>query len=175
MDAAFNMNNKKLERDLMIHAKDNPNLAREQYGSRKNHQSSTAAANKVLTMDLLRLRRQSGALCSNDAESCYDRILHSVATLAARRQGAPQGSIESMLQTLQYAKHKIQTTYGVLTKHYGGCNTIPLQGLGQGNGFAPTGWGVISTPLISMMRTAGFGFKTLTCLSNKLLAFLFCR
>jgi hypothetical protein len=90
MDAAFNMNNKKLGRDLMIHAKDNQNLAREQYGSRKYHQSSTAATNKVLTMHLLRLRRQSGALCSNNAKSCYDRILHSVAALAARRQGAPR-------------------------------------------------------------------------------------
>jgi hypothetical protein len=135
MDAAFNMNNKKLGRDLMIHAEDSQNLACEQYGSRKKHQSSTAAANKVLTMDLLRLRRQSGALCSNDAKSCYDRILHSVASaLAARHQGAPRGSIESRLQTLQYAKHKIRTAYGVSTKHYGGCNTIPLQGLGQGNG-----------------------------------------
>jgi hypothetical protein len=95
-----------------------------------------------------------------------------VAALAARRQGAPQGSIESMLRALQCAKHKIQTAYGVSTMHYGGCNTIPLQGLGQGNGFAPTGWGVISTPHISMMRTAGHGFETLTCLSNKLLAFL---
>jgi hypothetical protein len=47
-----------------------------------------------------------------------------------------------------------------------------VQGLGQGNGFAPTGWGVISTPLISMMHTAGYGFETLTCLSNKLLAFV---
>jgi hypothetical protein len=53
MDAAFNMNNKQLGRDLMIHAEDNQNLAHEQYGSRKKHQSSTAATNKVLTMDLL--------------------------------------------------------------------------------------------------------------------------
>jgi hypothetical protein len=95
-----------------------------------------------------------------------------VAALAARRQGAPRGSIESMLKTLQYAKHKIRTANGVSTKHYGGCNTIPLQGLGQGNGFAPTGWGVISTPLTSMMRNAAYGFETLTCLSNKLLAFV---
>jgi hypothetical protein len=52
MDAAFNMNNKQLGRDLLHHAESNKNLAKEQYGSRKHHQSSTAAANKVLTMDL---------------------------------------------------------------------------------------------------------------------------
>ena len=55
MDAAFNMNNKQLGRDLMHHAELHQNLAREQYGSRKHHQSSIAATNKVLTMDLLRL------------------------------------------------------------------------------------------------------------------------
>jgi hypothetical protein len=37
MDAAFNMNNKQLGKDLMKHAEKLNNLAREQYGSRKNH------------------------------------------------------------------------------------------------------------------------------------------
>ena len=45
MDAAYNMNNKQLGRDLMKHAESQHNLAREQYGSRKHHQSSTAATN----------------------------------------------------------------------------------------------------------------------------------
>jgi hypothetical protein len=76
MDAAYNMNNKQLGRDVMKHAESLQNLAREQYGSRKHHQASTAATNKVLMMDLLRIRHQSGALCSNDAKSCYDRVVH---------------------------------------------------------------------------------------------------
>ena len=41
MDATFNMNNKQLGRDLMAHAEFLKNLPREQYGSRKNHRSST--------------------------------------------------------------------------------------------------------------------------------------
>ena len=40
MDAAYNMNNKQLGRDLMTHAEKLDNLAREQFGSRKHHQSS---------------------------------------------------------------------------------------------------------------------------------------
>lgn len=36
----------------------------------------------------------------------------------------------------------------------------------------PTGWAVISTVLINMMRTAGFGFQLLTCLSIQLFSFL---
>jgi hypothetical protein len=57
MDSSFNMNNKQLGRDVMKHAETLGNLAREQYGSRKHHQASTAATNKVLTMDLLHIRR----------------------------------------------------------------------------------------------------------------------
>ena len=37
MDAAYNMNNKQLGKDLMNHAEAHGNLAREQYGSRKHH------------------------------------------------------------------------------------------------------------------------------------------
>ena len=172
MDAAYNMNNKQLGKDLLEHAENLGNLAREQYGSRKHHQSCTAATNKVLTMDLLRMRRQAGALCSNDAKSCYDRIVHNVAALSMLRQGAPRGAVNSLLLTLQHAKHKIRTGFGVSTKHYGRFRLPPLQGLGQGNGVAPTGWAVISTVLINMMRTAGFGLQIMTCLSVTLVSFL---
>lgn len=172
MDAAYNMNNKQLGRDIMRHAESLNNLAREQYGSRKHHRANTAATNKVLTMDLLRLRRQAGALCSNDAKSCYDRVVHSIAALSLLRQGAPRAAVTSLLTTLQRAVHRIRTGFGVSKTHYGGDRNPPIQGLGQGNGAAPTGWAVISTPLINMMRTAGFGFQMLTCISKSLISFL---
>ena len=70
MDATYNMNNKQLGWDLMNHAEKLGNLAREQYSSPKHHQSCTAATNKVLTMDILHMWRQAGALCSNNAKSC---------------------------------------------------------------------------------------------------------
>jgi hypothetical protein len=71
--AQFNMNNKKSGRDVMTRAKELGAIPKEQAGSRKHHCSVLSALNKVLTMDLLHLRRQAGALCSNDAKSCYDR------------------------------------------------------------------------------------------------------
>ena len=73
---------------------------------------------------------------------------------------------------LQNAKHKIRTGFGVSTKHYRRFRLPPLQGLGQGNGIAPTGWAVISTVLINMMRTALFGLQITTCLSVTLVSFL---
>lgn len=78
----------------------------------------------------------------------------------------------SLLQTLQLSKHKIRTGFGVSKKHYGRQRDPPIQGLGQGNGMAPMAWAMISTVLIHMMRTAGFGFQLLTCLSIQLISFL---
>ena len=169
MHAVFNMNNKKLGRDMMKSAESCNILAREQSGSRKNHQSITAALNKRLTMDLLRQRRQAGALCSNDAKSCYDRIVHNIASLAMRRTGMPAEPVRSMFETLQQAAHRVTTAYGISTQTYGTNLVIPYQGVGQGNGGGPAIWAVISTVIIAMMSTAGHGFHLLSAISATLI------
>ena len=59
-----------------------------------------------------------------------------------------------------------------MSKAWFGQFLIPLQGLGQGNGVAPTAWAVISTVLINMMHTAGFGIQLCTGLSLTMIAFI---
>jgi hypothetical protein len=172
MNSEFNINNKKLGRDIMNNAEKHGTIAREQYGSRRNHRSVIAALNKRLTMDVLRQRRQAGALCSNDAKSCYDRVVHSIAALSMRRQGAPKNPVKCMFATLQQAAHKIRTAFGLSAKTHGGDRDPPYQGLGQGNGCGPAGWAVVSTPLINMMKTAMFGFTILTALTVTSVAFV---
>ena len=54
MNSEFNINNKKLGRDMMKNAEKHNLLPPEQYGSRKHHRAVVAALNKRLTMDLLR-------------------------------------------------------------------------------------------------------------------------
>jgi endonuclease/exonuclease/phosphatase family metal-dependent hydrolase len=172
MNSELNLNNKKLGRDLMTRGEKSNLIAREQFGSRKKHQSITAALNKRLTMDLLRQKRQAGALCSNDAKSCYDRVVHSIASLSMRRLGAPIEPINSMFKSLQMAAHRIKTAFGVSEKSYGSDRIEPLQGLGQGNGCGPAGWAIVSTPIINMMRVLGFGATFLTAISVTLVAFV---
>jgi hypothetical protein len=72
LDPEFNQNNKILGRNLMSHAEASAQMPAKQYGSRKKHRDIEAALNKVLTQDSWRQKCQSGALCSNDAKSCYD-------------------------------------------------------------------------------------------------------
>jgi hypothetical protein len=55
-------------------------VAKERYGSRKNKAAIEQCLNKRLTFDLTRQLKRPLAMCSNDAKSCYDRIVHSVAS-----------------------------------------------------------------------------------------------
>jgi hypothetical protein len=172
MDAAFNMNNKQLGRDLLANAEKNGTLAREQYGSRKGLQAATAALNKRLTFDLWKTRRSAGSIASTDAQSAYDRVAHNIASIAMRQQGAPKAPVISMFRTLQKANHFISTAYGYASESYGGDRHPPLQGMGQGNGAGPTIWAVLSTPVMNLVRRAGFGFSMLTAISVSLVSFI---
>jgi hypothetical protein len=172
MHSEFNMNNKKLGSDVMAFAESHGALAKEQFGSRKNHQSVLAALNKSPTMDLLRQGRQAGALCANDAKSCYDRIVHNIAVLALPRLGMAAAPIRSMFETLQLATHHVSMAFGVLKRSYGGKRKTPLQGGGQGNGGGPAIWTVISTVIIAAMATQGHGFNILSALTGALISFV---
>jgi hypothetical protein len=82
--ALFNMNNKRVGREMIANAERLHQIPWEVYGGRKRHRAIKCATNKVLTMDKARLEHRSMALCSNDAKSCYDRILHAITTICMR-------------------------------------------------------------------------------------------
>ena len=58
LDSQFNMNNKKLGRELISHAESIGLLAEEQFGSRKSRKAVSVALNKRLTLDILRQKRR---------------------------------------------------------------------------------------------------------------------
>ena len=79
--ALFNMNNKRLGRDMIANAEKLHQIPWEAYGSRKRHRSIECAVNKVLTTDIARQEHRPTALCSNNAKSCYNHILHAIASI----------------------------------------------------------------------------------------------
>jgi hypothetical protein len=172
MHSEFNINNKKLGRDMMSFAESCDLLAPEQFGSRKKHQSVMAALNKRLTIDVLHQRRQPGVLCSNDDKSCYDRIAHNIADISMQRMGVPLEPLTSMFLTLQKASHAISTAYGISSKINGKDRHILLHGVGQGNGAGPAIWAVISTIIIHMMCSAGHGLHIVSAISGILISFV---
>ena len=157
-EADYNQNNKALGRTMMAYAERQQLLAPEQYGSRKHHSAVYQGLNKVLTFDLFRQQRQPGALCSNDAKSCYDRIGHTAAGLAMRRCGIPISFVEASLRPIQELRHYIRTTYGDSAIFFAADGQeLPIQGIGQGNGGGPAIWAVVSTPIFNAMRQRGYG------------------
>ena len=167
----FNATNKLLGKTVMNHIESLDIIASEQYGGRKNKSSIMLALNKVLNFDHIRTMKVIAALCSNDLASCYDRIIHSLTGLILRSKGVPASPIVCMLSTIQNLEHSIRTSFGDSALTYGGDTWLvplpnmatgnllegPLQGVGQGNGAGPMMWAVISTPILEMMREAGFG------------------
>jgi hypothetical protein len=157
-EADLNQNNKKLGRDMMYTAEDLKAIAQEQFGSRTDHTAIDQSLNKRLTYDIIRQKKRAGAVCSNDAKSCYDRIVHSVASLAMQRVETPVEPIVCMFTTIQNLQHRIRTVYGDSTLGFSGrLYTIPIQGVGQGNGAGPQIWAVVSTPIFDMLRAMGYG------------------
>jgi hypothetical protein len=96
LEADFNHLNKKMGKDLMRQAERFNLIAPEQFGSRKNHSSIDQVLVKRLYYDSLRMSRTNGFLCSNNAKACYDRILHSVASLSMQRIGMPIAPIKCL-------------------------------------------------------------------------------
>jgi hypothetical protein len=142
-------------------------LAPEQYGSRKHHKAIDLAACKTITYDIIRQLKRPGAICCNDAKSCYDLIGHSQASLSMQRVGVPRSAIDCMFSTLQQAKHYVRTSFGDSTGYYIGSSfRKPLHGIGQGNGSGPGIWAVVSSPVLNLMREKGYGAEFICPLSK---------
>ena len=167
-EADFNFNNKVLGRRAIQQAENLNDIAPEQYGSRKHKSAIDQALHKRLSYDIMRQMKTPGLLCSNDAKSCYDRVLHSIASLAYQRIGIPHPPVHCMLQCIQEMNHQIKTNFGIseecLHKRY---TAVPLQGILQGNGASPTTWVLISTPLLNMLRAKGNGAKFVSPISHE--------
>ncbi len=172
-EADFNQNNKLLGRSLMANAELHSQLPPEQYGSRKSLSAIEHGLNKRLTLDIQRQKRLPGILCSNDMKSCYDRIVHPVATLCMRRLGVPEAPIVSMFSAIQNMEHHVRTAYGDSTQWFGGSEwDTPVHGVGQGNGAGPAIWAAVSTPILNLMRDEGFGVHFRSALTGELIHFV---
>jgi hypothetical protein len=151
---------------MLYRAEDANAVAIEQYGSRKHMSATDQSLNKVLTFDIWRQQRQRGALCSNDAKACYDRIVHNCASLCLQRIGTREQPIVSMFQTIQKLEHHVRTIHGESKIKFVQSGPTPIQGVGQGNGAGPQIWALVSTPVLNMLRSAGLGATFVSALSK---------
>jgi len=161
--ADFNNNNKWIGQAVMRNAESHNKIASEQYGSRNYKATGTQCLNKWLFYDYIRAMHIPATLCSNDAKSCYNRIILLVAALCLCCLGAPLPVVVSMTSTLAQLWYHIHSAFGNSELTQGQAEWHdPVAGIGQGNGARPQIWAAVSTPLFEILRQEGF-LATIIC------------
>jgi hypothetical protein len=169
----FNYMNKYIGRHMMKDGEAYEQLAWEKYGSREGKNAIDQALNNVLSFDLIRQAQMDVAMCSNDAKSCYDRKVHSIASILMQQQNVPASACICVLTTLQNLHHTVRTIYGDSNSGYGRTLwEVPYSGVEQGKGAGPAIWAVVSTPVLKMIKAEGFGLMYKTSIEGKQLNFV---
>src|SRR5210317_476621 len=170
MNSEFQANNKKMGAASMQFAEEHHLIPAGECGARKKHQAIDLALSKRLVWDLLITQRRAAGWISNDAKSCFDRIVHWVAMLALLRFGMTWRVVATAFDTLAQSTHRVRTGFGDSSVPFFPPTSVPFQGCGQGNGAGPAIWVAVSSILISMMETMGYGFESLTAIDQHLVS-----
>ena len=156
-EADYNHENKRIGRDAMYLATTKGQIADEQY-SRPGRSAQDNAVCKRLVFDYFRFKKMPYGMCACDLKACYDRIVHTAASIALQKVGIELSRIKCMFETVQRLVHNVRTAYGRSSGSYGGeLSTTPPQGTGQGNGAAPSIWSILSSTIFQILHNEGYG------------------
>jgi hypothetical protein len=140
---------------MLRYGEEHEALGEEQHGSRQSCMAIDAVMLKVLTYDNSRTYRSDLLTMDNDANSCYNRILISLAMLPSRRLGMLASVSRSHALTLQNMLHRLRTSHGVSDDAYSALRE-ELCDIGQGSGAGPAIWVAISIVLIACYKDTEF-------------------
>jgi uncharacterized protein (UPF0332 family) len=171
MEADFNSANKIVYGIWMLEQARTHNLMPKEVFSKHNKMADNGTLTKVLTYDIIRQTRQSAGIALVDADNCYDRIAHAIASLVFQAFGVPLSASESMLTIIQEMNFFLRTGFGNSTDFASSTLSIKTQGLCQGNGTSPAGWAVVSICIISAHKKKGRGAH-FTCPITKLKSYI---
>jgi hypothetical protein len=157
MEADFNGTNKQIYGVRMLANARKHNLMPEEIFSERNRMSDDGTLTKVITFDIVWQMQRSAGVALVDADNCYDRIAHAIASLVFQAFGVPSTVAESMLTTIQEMKFFLHTGFGDSTEFASSKFEIKTQGLGQGNNASPAGWAVVSICIINAHKKKGHG------------------
>jgi hypothetical protein len=137
MEADFNGANKLVFSSWMLEKARRNGLMPEEIFSKQNKMADDGTLTQVLTYDIIRQTRRPAGLASVDADNCYDRITHTIASLVFQAFGVSLSASESMLITIQEMKFFLQIGFADSTDFATSTLSIKTQGLCQGNGTSP--------------------------------------
>eukprot|EP00980_Cylindrotheca_fusiformis_P013761 scaffold3547_cov96-Cylindrotheca_fusiformis.AAC.1 len=128
-----------------------------QYGGRQGHEAAYLPFAEELKYDLCRVSRKPLVNFDNDAASCYDRIIPSVASLLGRFHGFHPSITQMHASLLQHAQFRVKTSLGVSESSYQHTAEFPIYGTGQGSTNSPTIWSIISSKLFDIHNDHAHG------------------
>jgi hypothetical protein len=96
----FNYLSKYIGRHMMKDGEAYEQMVWDKYGSREGKNVIEQALNKVLSFDLIRQARMDATICSNDAKSCCDMIVHAIAYIIMQHQNFPASACICVFTTL---------------------------------------------------------------------------
>ena len=143
---------------MVHHAEDEYLLHPGLFGSRPARNSVDPIVLEELQLEYSRLGRRPLGKFSNDAKSCYDRILASIASLSSRHHGMSHAICLIMAHTLEEAEYRVKT-FLKTTDGYKNTSTTPIYGTGQGSGCSPGIWLVICNNLFHSHQTQAKGAR----------------
>ena len=100
-----------------------------------------------------------------DADNCYNRVSHAIASLVFHSFGVSKEASGAMLKTIQEMKFFLRTAFGDSSDFAGALAEVKTQGLCQGNGAAPAGWAVVSITILNAHKRKGYGARFLCPIS----------
>ena len=173
LDTEFNQNNKRIGHEGMKNALELNKIAKEQFAI-KNSAAAEQIVSKRAVLDHSQYMRNTILLASSDLEACYDRIIHTAASLALLRVGIPHSKINAMFETIQKMTHRIRTLYGDSKITWGGDTLSNIkdwknypQGVLQGNACGPTIWALVSSIIFEILHKRGFAVEFCTSISQE--------
>ena len=147
-EADYNLMNKLAwQRGVVWQAHTAGTLNTAQSGSRPYRTSIETVISKELKYGYSRLTRTNMATMDNDAKSCYDRIVASIALLISHHFGVPEEICQTVGETLRTMKFRLRTAMGDSEEYYCHSTDTPIHGVGQGGTASPAFWLLVSSAL----------------------------
>jgi hypothetical protein len=147
-------------------------------GSRSSSSTSSSAADDETTTiettrggtlfyDIVWQTRLPARISAVDADNCYDRIAHPIASLVFQALGVKKEACKSIFITIQDMKFFLRTGFGDSKEYASATGEIKTQGMCQGNGAAPAGWTLDSIVMISAHKRKRHGLHLRSPITNK--------
>ncbi len=167
MKADFNATNKIIYGQRMLQTARKYKVMPEEVFSKRNRLADNGTLIKVLFYDIVCQTRLPAGISVVDADNCYDRIAHPIASMVFQALGVPQEVIVLMLTMIQDMKFFLRTGFGDSKDYPGSTGGKKTQGMCQGNGASPAAWTVTSTAMINAHKQKGHGIHLLCPITKK--------